>query len=82
MWGGCCGHHHRSPAMLRSGAILKLKYNLESYSEGATASNLIDLTTLTTESFEDLILSRGLGSEAHCLGDRLAPSDGLLLQIL
>ena len=68
--------------MLRSRAILKLKYNLESYTEGASASNLIDLTTLTTEGFEDLILSRGNGSEAHCLGDHLAPSNGLLLQIL
>jgi hypothetical protein len=51
--------------MLRSGAILNLKYNLESYAESATASNLIDITTLTFEGLKDLILSRRNGSEAH-----------------
>jgi len=51
--------------MLRGGAILKLKYILQSNNEGAEASNSISVTTRTFEGLEDLILSSGNGSEAH-----------------
>ena len=51
--------------MLRRGAILKLKYNLQPNNEGAEASDLISLTTRTFEGLEDLILSSRNGSEAH-----------------